>query len=380
MQIQSIRWALPTLFLRICLVPLSLAGICTFSFAASTDGAIFVLARDVSLSDGLPVRNLSGDWKQGYDPKEPNPRALRSTQFQIGWRGIGGDYSLIERKEAFLAMSADTATLLSQYQQKSSPLVPSTNRSAQSHFLGWHGRGFEWQTKSFDIQNTQLQLTAQGFRLLALRQYETQGSWGTDGQGGYDYDVQAHDEDSRQSIPPGVTSWGAPSSQGWGWSLSLGLTHRFNEAHTLRLNATDAISQLRWSGVTAQDERLNSSIKARNSEGYIDYAASVTGRYSSADALAKIPAAWSGQWLWEVNPSWETSITWSERFGIQQRWLAADYRADSIRWGFGIEPIRQGKKLAVGHQYWQASLAWDQASASTGKLLSWGLMVAIPIK
>ena len=347
--------------------------------ASEPDSGWFARAQDVSWSDGLPVRDLNGNWRQGYAPSEANPRALRATEVQLGWRSAWGDFGWVERKEAFLQLSADTAALLAQYQQKASSSAPTTDRSAQARFLSWHGRGFGWHSKSLAIQNTEVHWTVQGFRLLALRQFDTDGTWGSDGQGTERYAVQAHDADSRATVPEGVTALRAPGASGWAWSVSMGLTHRLNEAHRLRFNAADVASQLRWSDVVGQQESLNSQVTTRNSAGYIDYRPAVTGQYASTDVLAKIPTAWSGQWLWQVNADWETSITWSERFGMQQRWVKADYRHAGIRWGVGMEPVRQGKQIGLGHGPWQASLAWDQPHASTGRWLSWGLAFALPI-
>jgi hypothetical protein len=345
--------------------------ITTATHAAEVTEGLFFKVCDVTLSDGLPVRNLDGDWRHGYNASESNPRAMRYAQVEMGWRSAWGEWSLVERKEAFLQMSADTASLLALYQQKAAPNASTLNRSAQASFLGWHGRGGAWRSNTWQWQNTQFRWGLQGFRLLELRQYETTGTWGTDASGTYNYAVHGINNSSRQSVPSGVTALGQPSSNGWGGSLSFDITHHLNEAHSLRLVAEDAYSQLRWSQLITQQESLNSSIKSRNGDGYVDYAPAVLGQYTSTNLLTKIPPAWRSEWRWKTYPWLETSASWVDRFGMQQRWIGVNYLVGSFNWGMAVEPIRHAKQLSLMHTYWQLGLARDQASARASHLYSW---------
>jgi hypothetical protein len=374
------RWALPTFFLP-CLQWLMWAFMVVMpmsSHATDTPAALFTRVRDVTLSDGLPVRNLDGDWRIGYDASTSNPRAMRYAQIEMGWQSAWGDWSLIERKEAFLEMSADTASLLALYQQKTAPEVSTLNRSAQAKFLGWHARGGAWRSNAWQWQNTELRWGLQGFQLLELRQYETTGTWGADVSGVYQYAVQANDVSSRQGVPPGTTL-GAPSSNGWGGSFSFDITHHLNDVHRLRFVAEDAYSQLRWRQLTAQQEKLNTSIKSRNSAGYIDYAPAVVGQYTSTNFLTQIPATWTTEWRWKTYPWLETSTSWTDRFGMQQRWLGANYLTGAFNWGLAVEPFRHAKQLSLRHTHWQFGLAWDQPHISASHVFSWHASFLLPL-
>jgi hypothetical protein len=349
------------------------------SNATEASGGLFTRVRDVTLSDGLPVRNLDGDWRLGYDVTETNPRAMRHAEIEIGWHSAWGDWSLMERKEAFLQMSADTASLLALYQQKASPNYLTLNRSAQASFLAWHGRGGAWRSNAWQWNNTELHWRLQGFRLLELRQYETTGTWGADASGAYNYAVQANDVSSRQGVPLGVTALGTPSSSGWGSSLSFDITHHLNDTHRLRLVAEDVYSQLRWSQLVAQQESLNTSIKSRNSAGYIDYAPAVVGHYTSTNLLAKIPPTWSSEWRWKAYPWLEASTSWINHFGMQQRWVGTNYLTGAFNWGLAVEPVRHAKQLSLTHTHWQFGLAWDQTNTSASHLFSLHASFLLPL-
>lgn len=375
------RWAMPTFFLHHLILCAGAWALVT-PFETRADEASSVLRlhiQDVALSDGLPVRHLDGDWHQDYKPNEANPRAMRSAEFEMGWKNAWGTWSFIERKEAFLQLNADTASLLALYQQKTDPVSPTTNRSAQSRFLGWHGHGGSWKSKAWTSGGTDVRWRLQGFRLSELRQYSTEGIWQYEGNNAYNYAVGSADANSRQKIPEGVSTLQTPTDAGWGWSVSLDITQQIQSDHRLRFTATDAFSQLRWSGLVAQEQSLNSSVKSRNSAGFIDYAPFVTGRYVSADVLTKIPPGWTGMWQWQVNPSLETTASWSERFGMQQRWLGTNYRLEPLRLGVAIEPMRQAKQISLTHSNWRFAVAWDRFSPGRGQLWSGELTLLLPL-
>jgi hypothetical protein len=366
------RWAMPTFFLarRHCYLCALLIALPVSSHGTDTPAGLFISARDVTLSDGLPVRNLNGDWRLGYEASVSNPRAMRYAQIEMGWQSTLGAWSFLERKEAFLQMSADTAALLALYQQKTSPEVSTNNRSAYASFFGWHAKGGAWRSNTWQWQNTEVRLGIQGFQLQELRQYETSGTWGADASGVYHYEVQATDVSSRFHLPPSTTL-GSSSSKGWGGSLSFDITHQLNHTHRLRFVAEDAYSQLRWPQLTTQEERLSTFVKSRNTNGYIDYAPAVVGQFRSSTFITHIPTKWSSEWRWKSYSWLETSVSWIDHFGIQQRWFGANYLTGTFNWGFAVEPVRNAKQLSLNHSQWQFCVAWDQPHSNANHLLSW---------
>lgn len=333
--------------------------------ASSPYRPYFSLQRETQ-SNGLPVLALDGDWSQGYRPSHQTLRAFDTLRVETGI--AHGDWSLglLWRQEAFAALSPKTAELLYYYQQRRDPTAP-TSFETQADSLQWAGQGLTLTGPVLSTHGWNLRATLDLFQLRQLRELQTQGSASYLGSDGYAFNSQILD---RHHTTQGVFT-SPPAPTGTGWSLSLTVRKTLTEQLDFSLALNDLASQLDWPRINVESSRINSEVKSRNAQGYVEYAPLLSGNYQSQAVQTRLPFGVHAQLQWRQGSGvWILDAT--QRYDLQQIWLGHAGRfapIPAMGWSAQIDP--RNSALALGMSFGSLALrvGWDNLNTA-GQLRS----------
>lgn len=329
--------------------------------APGPEGGVYVHAQAEAWSNGLPVTDLDGDWRRGYQRRKGPQRAYASARLETGaWlagAGASGRPRLrlgaVQRLDATAVMSGDAAEVLRLYQRGQDPDQPATY-DATTRMRHWRGAGVAWHADWPLVQGVRLSLSGDLLQLQRLRVLHTQGSVAYQADGSYAYAGRLRDDDSRYQ----ALFMGAPEARGQGLTGSLGaeftpaawgLGAGWPDRMSLRLE--DAWSRLVWDGVNGHDAVLDSQVQTRDPDGRVAYRAAIQGRYTQRQLVSDIPMRSQLQLDWTL-PSGQWSLQVVERIGLWQRWV-------SWQGPWAVQPTLAVDPVA---RAWSAGLQWGGLS------------------
>lgn len=313
----------------------------------------YVDMRAQALSNGLPVMDIEGDWQRGYRRRDngSTQRAYQAVQAEAGvmlsvlWPVVKGAWGIgwLVRSEAFARASGDAAEVVQFYQARRDPPGPAVFQP-RADVLLWRGQGLAVHTPWLSAGLGEWQATMQWLSLQKLRRVGADGEVIYDGQGGYEHQLALQDDDSSAKGP--FTA--APARRGAGHSLSLAWRWTPAQDWSLRIEAKDVASRLRWEGVNTAQASLTSRVASRTPEGYLDYKPALQGAYTRKTVRWRIPATVQAEVAWQGGGPGEWRLELNRRWGLQEAWLGWRTLAD-WQTGVSLEPRFRALRLQIGH-------------------------------
>lgn len=318
---------------------------CAQTAATPADG--WTVYSDLSVwqaSDAVPVSQLDGEWST-YSPRAGRNTALMRNRAAVGVEKERWRLGLEVRQDAWLTTDRDSLDAFYLYQQKDKPAPPAR--------FALHGRYFSWKASglragyTFDgprvgARSATIEISAAVYGKQRLRERSVDGVLSYPQAGAYGFAVDHIDTDSRMTYP---FMGDAPSASGG--ALSLAATLPLLEAWTLRLQADDVASRLRWKNLPVNTESLNSDVTSFDENGYVNFGPMLSGRKRQVERSVRIPrytAAtldyWNGNWgagVQVARYAGETipTVSLSRRVGALTLRASVETRFDSA--GIGVE-------------------------------------------
>lgn len=312
-------------------------------------------------SNGMPVADMQGDWRRGYDPNVGPQKAYLAARAEAGlgmpqaapaW-AQGWHLGALARVEAFAALSGEAADLLAAYQGKTDPTrVGSYN--ADHRTLTWRGTGLAVHTPAWSLGPVQLGASWHYLNLTRLRTTQTQGTAAYLGNGTYGYDLSLAEDNERVH-----TSFLAnPADRGRGASLSLRMAWQPTDQLSLKLSADDLWSRLRWPSVQANRANITSQVASRDANGYLNYRAAIVGKYTLQELQVRMPATVTLDMAWHREAG-DMTLQSVRRWGLQQFWLGWRQAGD-LAWSAEAEPLAGALRVGLAWQGLQVLVGADK--------------------
>jgi hypothetical protein len=244
---------------------------------------------DVSVwqaSDAVPISQIGGRWT-AYSPRPGRNTALMRSRAAAGvgknrWR-LGVEL----RQDAFLATDRDSLDTYSMFQQKSKP-TPPASFAAQAQYFSWRAQGlrlgYSFDGPRIGARASFIELSGAVYGKQRLRERSVRGALTYPQANVYGFSATHIDASSRMTYP---FMGDAPSASGAG--LSLALTLPLLDAWTLRVQADDLASRLRWKNLPVNSESLNSNVTRYDANGYVNYQPLLSGRRQQVERSFSIP-------------------------------------------------------------------------------------------
>jgi len=266
---------------------LACSTVCAQTTASPADG--WTVYSDLSAwqaSDAVPVSQLDGQWNT-YSPRAGRNIFLMRSRIAAGAEKSGLRLGLELRQDAWLSTDRDSLDAFYLYQQKGKPAPPAR--------FALHGQYFSWKASglrlgyTFDgprigARSATIEISGAVYGKQRLRERSVDGVLSYPQVGTYDFDVKHIDADSRMTYP---FMGDAPSASGGG--LSLAATLPLLDAWTLRVQADDIASRLRWKKLPINTETLSSKVTSYDENGYVNFAPMLSGRKRQVDQHFRIP-------------------------------------------------------------------------------------------
>ncbi len=335
----------------------------------------YVDMRAQALSNGLPVMDIEGDWQRGYRRRGngSTQRAYQAVQAEAGvrlsvpWPMVKGAWGIgwLVRSEAFARASGDAAEVVQFYQARRDPPGAATFQPRANVML-WRGQGLAVHTPWLSAGLGEWQATMQWLSLQRLRRVGADGEVIYDGQGGYEHQLALLDDDSSAKGP--FTA--APARRGAGHSLSLAWRWTPAQDWSLRIEARDVVSRLRWEGVNTAQASLTSRVASRTPEGYLDYKPALQGAYARKTVRWRIPATVQAEVAWQGGGAGEWRLEMNRRWGLQEAWMGWRSLGD-WQTGLALEPRFKALRLQVGHGGFAAGVQADRLDRASRAASVW---------
>jgi hypothetical protein len=348
---------------------LACGAVCTQAVAAApADG--WSVYTDLSIwqaSDPVPIRQIDDDWT-AYSPRAGRNAALMRNRVSAGvgkgrWR-LGAEL----RQDAWLGADRESLDAYTLYQQKRKP-APPASFALRAQYFSWKAQGlragYTFDGPRFGTRTGTVEISGAVYGKQRLREQSVDGVLTYARDGSYGFDATHVDVNDRMIYP---FMGDAPSASGA--SLSVGATLPLLDAWTLRLQADDVASRLRWKNLPVNTETLKSNVTSYDADGYLNFAPMLSGRKQQVERSVRIPrytaAALdyrSGDWGAGVQVARYAGVTVptfsvSRRFGWLTLRANVETRFDSA--GIGIE--------AGNFRFMLQSDAWKLAEAKTRSL------------
>lgn len=255
--------------------------------ASPADG--WTVYADVSAwqaSDAVPLGQLDEEWT-AYSPRKGRNTALMRTRAAAGVAKDRWRLGLELRQDAWLNTDRDSLDAFHMVQQKRKP-APPARFALQARYFSWqaHGLriGYAFHGPQVAGRASSVELSAAAYGRQRLRERSIRGTVSHPAPDTYDFAASHVDADSRMTYP---FMGEAPSAQGAG--LSLAASVPLAAAWTLRLQADDVASRLRWKNLPVNTEALGSDVSSYDEHGYVNYRPLLSGRKRQLDRSFRIP-------------------------------------------------------------------------------------------
>ncbi|MET0980679.1 MAG: hypothetical protein ABWY02_01140 [Telluria sp.] len=267
---------------------LACAAACAHSTAAPL-AAGWTVYTDVSVwqaSDAVPISQIEDEWT-AYSPRNGRNTALMRNRVAAGVEKNGWRLGLELRQDAWLATDRASLDAYHMYQQKRNPVPPAS--------LALQGRYFSWQAQGLRIGYTvegpriagrasSIEMSGAAYGRQRLRERSFGGTLNYPQADTYGFAASHIDANSRMIYP---FMGEAPRASGAG--LSLAATVPLAEAWTLRVQADDVASRLRWKNLPVNTESLRSDVRSYDENGYVNYQPLLSGRKRQLERSFRIP-------------------------------------------------------------------------------------------
>ena len=320
-------------------------------------------------SDAVPIDQLDGEWT-AYSPRDGRNVALMRSRAALGVEKNGWRLGVEVRQDAYLTTDRETLDAYDMYQNKRKP-APPASFDLQADYFSWRALGlrvgYTFAGPRIAGRASSIELSGAAYGKQDIRERSVRGTLSYPEADNFGFAAQHLDANSRMTYP---FMKGSPGATGAG--LSLAATLPLRDAWTLRLQADDIASRLRWKSLPVNAESLNSDVKSFDADGYVNYRPLLRGRKGQTDRsfrMLRYTAAaldYQGQDLGAslhlARYAGETipTLSVSHRFG----WLTlhgnVETRFDSA--GIGLEAGNLRLQLQSD------SFDWDQAKARSLQL------------
>ena len=255
--------------------------------AALTAG--WTVYSDLSLwqaSDAVPVSQVDGEWT-AYSPRSGRNTFLMRNRVAAGVEKNRWRLGLELRQDAWLATDRETLDAFTMYQDKRKP-APPASFALQARYFSWRAQGLRIGHKVEGLRiagrTASIDLSAAVYGKQRLRERSIAGTLSYPKAETYAFEASHIDADSRMTYP---FMGEAPSASGA--ALSLAATLPLAEAWTLRVQADDLASRLRWKNLPLNTESLSSSVTSYDEQGYVNYQPLLSGRKQQVERSFRIP-------------------------------------------------------------------------------------------
>lgn len=255
--------------------------------AALTEG--WTTYSDLSVwqaSDAVPISQIDGQWSD-YSPRAGRNTALMRNRISAGvgknrWR-LGAEL----RQDAWLSTNRESLDAFHLYQQKRKPAAPASF-VLQGQYFSWKAlglrAGYTFDGPRIGTRTASFEISGAVYGNQRLRERSVDGVLAYPQSGTYGFAATHIDANSRMTYP----FMGDPARAS-GAGLSLAATLPLLDAWTLRLQADDLASRLRWTNLPINTETLTSEVKSYDGNGYINFAPMLSGRKRQETRSFRVP-------------------------------------------------------------------------------------------
>jgi hypothetical protein len=273
--------------------------------APAADG--WTVYSDVSVwqaSDAVPISQFEETWTS-YSPRSGRNTALMRNRITAGVEKNRWRLGFEVRQDAYLVTDRASLDAFYLYQQKQKP-APPASFALQAQYFSWRAQGLRighrFDGPRIGGRAGSIELSAAAYGKQQLRERSVRGTLTYPQADTYGFSASHVDADSRMTYP---FMGGAPSASGAG--LSLAATLPLAAAWTLRVQADDVASRLRWKNLPVNSESLNSETTSYDENGYVHYHPLLSGRRRQVERSFRIPR-YTATALDYRNGNWGASV------------------------------------------------------------------------
>lgn len=199
-----------------------------------------------------------------------------------------GSSLLIFRNASALYRSLQLQLCNSKCRTRGAPHAPPASFRLQARYFAWQAQGlrigYSIDGPRIGGRASSIALSGAVYGKQRLRERSVAGTLGYPRTDVYEAVATHVDADNRMTYP---FMGEAPSASGAG--LSLAATLPLLDAWTLRLQAEDLASRLRWNNLPVNTESPNSNATSYDENGYINYQPLLSGRKQQVERSFRIP-------------------------------------------------------------------------------------------
>jgi hypothetical protein len=254
--------------------------------APSADWTVYADVSVWQASDAVPIEQIDGQWTS-YSPRAGRNTALMRNRAAAGVEKNGWHVGVEWRQDAWLAAQRESLDAFYLYQQKRKP-APPASYALQAQYFAWKAQGlragYTFDGPRIGGRAVTIDVSGAVYGKQRLRERSVDGTLTYPQDGTYGFAVNHVDADSRMTYP---FMGEAPTASGAALSVAASLP--LFDAWTLRLQADDVASRLRWKNLPVNTETLRSDVTSYDENGYVDYAPMLSGRKRQVERDFRIP-------------------------------------------------------------------------------------------
>ncbi len=251
----------------------------------------YVGAQAWAASDAVAIKEFDSDWTKGFSPKNGHNATVLRIRGGIGMENEHWSIGWEARQEASLHTDRETLEMVRLYKQKTDPAA-NTRFDARVRYRSWSAQGLRvghW----FDIpaiagKTPRVKVSAAFYTKPEQRDTRVSGSVHYDQTGTYNFNASQTDANSRHTYP-----FMGEAPNGSGTSLSVAMDWPLAESLSLKLKANDLWSRIKWDDFPVMERTINSDVVGRDSEGYVNYRPTLSGRNRQISKSFSIPRSYS---------------------------------------------------------------------------------------
>lgn len=237
-------------------------------------------------SDAVPISQVEDEWLH-YSPRSGRNTALMRTRIAAGVEKNRWRLGVEVRQDAYLTTDRETLDTLWLFQQERKP-APPASFALQGRYFSWQAQGlrigYAFEGPRLAGRASSIELSGAVYGGQRLRERSLRGRLHYPQAQTYDFAASHTDADSRMVYP---FMGAAPGARGAG--LSLAASMPLAEAWTLRLQADDLASRLRWKNLPVNTESLASDTSFHDEQGYLNYRPLLSGHKRQLNRHFRIP-------------------------------------------------------------------------------------------
>lgn len=237
-------------------------------------------------SDAVPISQLDDQWTT-YSPRAGRNTFLMHSRVDAGVQKNRWRLGLALRQDAWLSTDRESLDAFFMYQQKRKP-APTASFALQGQYFSWQAlglrAGYTFDGPRIAGRPSSIEVEGAVYGRQRLRERSVSGTLTYPQAGTYEFAATHIDANSGMTYP---FMGDAPSASGAG--LSLAATLPLADAWTLRLQAADLASRLRWKNLPVNTETLSSDVTSYDENGYVNYRPLLSGRRRQEGSSFRIP-------------------------------------------------------------------------------------------